>query len=130
MKNGGMKNKCVPALALVLGLCLAAGTVFADTDADVTGIFNDFLGRLAAKHAELESLAMPGLEVRAPPETEESIASTAVILRFKSAEDREAFIAALEAESIPYASFPNDEGSLLLFTIDMMVFVMQDAIGL
>jgi hypothetical protein len=114
---------------LVFGLCLA-GNVAADVTGDVEGIFNDFLGRLTAKHTALESLSMPGLEVRAPPETEESVASTAVILRFKNAEDREAFIAALEAENIPFASFPDDDRSLLLFTIDMMVFVMQDAIGL
>jgi hypothetical protein len=124
-----MKRKAIFVLSLVFGLCLA-GNAAADVTGDVTGIFNDFLGRLTAKHTALESLAMPGLEVRAPLETEESVASTAVILRFKNAEGRGAFVAALEAENIPFASFPDDERSLLLFTIDMMVFVMQDAIGL
>jgi hypothetical protein len=116
----------------VLGLVLvfaAAGTVFADMTDDVGNIFNDFLGRLTAKHERLESLTMPGLEVRAPPDVEE-LTSTAVILRFENAGDREAFSAALEAESIPYASFPNEERELLLFTVDMIMFVMKDAIGL
>jgi hypothetical protein len=73
---------------------------------------------------------MPAVEVRAPPEMEELITSTAVILRFGNAGDQEAFSAALETESIPYASFPNEERELLLFTVDMMVFIMGNAIGL
>jgi hypothetical protein len=109
--------------------------VFAETEADVTGIFNGFLGRLTAKHTELESLAVPGLEVRAPPETktEDIVTSTIVILRFESLEDREVFIAALMAENIPFASFPDDEHEwelLILFTVDMMIFVMEDALRL
>jgi hypothetical protein len=116
-------------LVLVLAL-VAAGTVFADPADDVAGIFNDFLGRLTVKHKDLESMAMPDLEVRAPPETEDLITQSAVILRFKNAGDREAVGTALEAENIPYAFFPDKERELLLFTIDMMIFAMGDAMGL
>jgi hypothetical protein len=121
-----MKTKRVFVLVLTLA---AAGIVFADMTGDVTAVFNDFLGRLIARHTNLENLAMPGVEVRTPPETEE-ITQTAVILRFGSAGDQEAFSGALKAENIPYASFPNDDRELLLFTIDMLVFIMQDAIGI
>jgi hypothetical protein len=109
----------------------AAGTVFADFNDDVTAFFNDFLGRLAAKHTALESLVMPGVEVRGIP-GEEDINQSAVILTFKDAGDQEAFAKALEAETVPYGTFGEGErkGKLLLFSPDMMVFVMRDAIGL
>jgi hypothetical protein len=114
---------------VVLGMVIT-GPLAADMTEDVTDVFNDFLGRLTAKHEALESLAMPALEVRAPPGAEEAITTSAVILRFESVADREVFSAALEVESISYVSFPDKERELLLFTVDMMIFVMQDVIGL
>jgi hypothetical protein len=53
-----------------------------------------------------------------------------VILTFENPDDAETFVTALEAESIPYGSFPEKAGSILLFSVDMITFVMWDAIGL
>ena len=86
-------------LTFVLALAVT-GPVFADLTDDVTALFNDFFGRLTAKHAALESLAMPGVEVRGVP-GEEDLNRAAVILSFKDTGEREAFIEALEAEGIP-----------------------------
>ena len=123
-----MKIKRVIILVLVV---TAAGAVFADITDDVTAVFIDFLGRLTAKHAALESLAMPGLEVRGVP-WEEDLNRAAVILSFKDTGEREAFIEALRAEDVPFGTFGEgeQEGKLLLFSPDMMIFVMRDAIGL
>jgi hypothetical protein len=110
-------------LVLVLALT-AAGAAFADLAGEVTPVFNDFLGRLAAKHESLESLAMPGMEVLG-----EDGNQTAVFLRFENLLEQEAFAAALEAENIPYGSF-GEAGDILLFSIDMMSFIMRDAMGL
>ncbi|MDR2111339.1 MAG: hypothetical protein LBP32_08545 [Spirochaetaceae bacterium] len=119
--------KIRPVLVLVLALA-AAGIVAADLTGDVTGIFNDFLSRLTSKHKSLENLAMPGLEVRAPPEEEDPMRAV-ILLTFKNPREKEVLTAALEAENISYGSFPDDE-RLLLFSADMMIFIMQDAIGL
>jgi hypothetical protein len=75
-------------------------------------------------------MAMPGTEVRGPPEMEEFVTQAVVILTFENPGDRETFAAALEAENIPYGFFPDDDRRLLIFSVDMMIFVMQDAIGL
>jgi hypothetical protein len=115
-------------LAFVLALA-AAGTVFADFNDDVTSVLNDFLGRLTAKHEALESLAMPGVEVR-DPSGAELTTQAVVILTFEKAGDQEAFTAALKAEEVPYGTFGEGEGNITLFCIDMMIFVMQDVIGL
>jgi hypothetical protein len=122
--------KIRPVLVLVLALAVT-GPVFADLTGDVTALFNDFFGRLVAKHEALESLTMPGVEVRGIP-GEEDLNQAAVILSFKKSGDQEAFIGALEAEGIPYGTFGEGEreGKLLLFSPDMMIFIMKDAIGL
>jgi hypothetical protein len=112
----------VPVLAL-----MAAGVVCADLNDNVLAVFNDFLGRLTAKHTDLGGLAMPATEVRSP-EGAEDITQAAVILSFEQAGDQELFVEALRAENIPFGSF--DDGGILLFSIDMIIFVMQNAIGL
>jgi hypothetical protein len=123
-----MKTK--PVLVLVLALAIT-GPAVADLTGDATALFNDFLGRLTAKHAALKSLAMPGVEVRGVP-GEEDLNQAAFILSFKAVGERAAFIEALEAEGIPYGAFGEGEreGKLLLFSPDMIIFVMQEAIGL
>ncbi|MDR2143043.1 MAG: hypothetical protein LBP29_01580 [Treponema sp.] len=122
-----MKKK-IHILAVIL-LFAAAGTVSADFDDDVIALFNDFLGRLTAKHETLKNLAMPGTEVRGIP-GEESLTQAVILLRFESLQDTDVFVAALEAENIPYGSFPDDDRKILLFSEDMIRFVMKDAIGL
>jgi hypothetical protein len=115
-----------PKRILVLVLALAAaGAVFADITEDVTSVFNDFLGRLSAKHEALENLAMPGMETRG-----DFITQAAVTLSFENPGEAKTFITALEAENIPFGSFPGEAGKVLLISIDMMIFVMQEAIGL
>ena len=120
-------NKRIWRLALVLAFT-AAGSTWADQNDDVLGIFNDFFGWLTAKHEVLESLAMPAAEVRGPPGTEDLVTQAVVILNFKKAEDQNLFVEALRAENVPFGSFP--DGRLFLFSVDLMIFVMQDAIGL
>jgi hypothetical protein len=114
---------------LVLALALmTAGVVWADlNDDDVLNLFNNFLGRLVVKHEVLGGLAMPGTEIRSPPEAEE-LTEAVVILSFEKPGDQELFVEALRAENIPFGFFP--DGRLLLFSVDMIVFVMRDAIGL
>jgi hypothetical protein len=121
-----MKMKSM--LVLVLGL-VTAGAVFGDITENVMPLFNDFLGRLTAKHEALESLAMPGIEVRGPP-GEEDMTQAVVILTFEHPDDAETFVTALSAESIPFGTFPERAGAILLFSIDMIPFVMRDAMGL
>jgi hypothetical protein len=123
-----MKTMRIPVLVLVFGLCLA-GTAFADLTDDVIAVFGDFLGRLTAKHGALESLAMPGMEVRGIP-GDEDIMQTVIILTFADAGEPEVFRSALEAESIPLVTFPDDKQKLLLFSVDMLTFIMKDAMGL
>jgi hypothetical protein len=82
-----------------------------------------------AKHEALESLAVPGIEVRGVP-GDEGITQTVVILTFENPDDAETFVTALRAENIPCGSFPEQAGTILLFSIDMITFVMKDAIGL
>ena len=60
----------------------------------------------------------------------EYVTAAAVILTFERPEEQKAFAAALEAEDIPYVTFPGDEKKVLLISVDMMIFVMQEAIGL
>ena len=122
--------KMRPVLILVLAVTVT-GPAVADLTDDVTALFNDFLGRLAAKHEALESLTMPGVEVRGVP-GEEDLSRAAVILSFKDTGDQEAFIEALEAEDVPFGAFGEGEreGKLLLFSPDMIIFVMKDAMGL
>jgi hypothetical protein len=115
-----MKMRSV--LVLVLSLA-AAGTVFGDITEEVMPLFNNFLGRLTAKHEALESLAMPGIEVRGAP-GKEDITQTVVILTFKNPDDAEIFVTALRAENVPFGSFPERAGTILLFSIDMIPFVM------
>ena len=119
--------KMRPVLILVLAVTVT-GPAVADLTDDVTALFNDFLGRLAAKHEALESLTMPGVEVRGVP-GEEDLSRAAVILSFKDTGDQEAFIEALEAEDVPFGEGER-EGKLLLFSPDMIIFVMKDAMGL
>jgi hypothetical protein len=117
-----MKTK--PMLVLVLALALA-GTAAADITEEVTSVFNDFLGRLTAKHEALADLAPPLIEIRG-----ELITAAAVILTFRNPGEAETFAAALEAEDIPYVSFSEETDSIGLISVDMMIFVMEDAIGL
>jgi Ser/Thr protein kinase RdoA (MazF antagonist) len=117
-----MKIKRIPIFVLVL--CLG-GNAFADMTDDVTAVFGDFLGRLTAKHKALESLSMPGMEIRG-----EFVTQAAVTLTFENSAEAKVFIKALEAENIPYVSFPEEEKKVLLISVDMMIFVMQEAIGL
>jgi hypothetical protein len=126
IKEYPMKMK--PMLILVLALA-AAGTVFGDITEKVMPLFNDFLGWLTAKHEALESLAMPGIEVRGPP-GEEDMTKAAVILTFEDPGDAGTFATALRAENIPFGTFPERAGTIILFSIDIISFVMQDAIGL
>jgi hypothetical protein len=123
-----MKNKCIPALAFCLCLA-AAGAAVADITVDLEAYFNDFLGRLAARHPSLESLSMPEREVRGTPGSDDPMRA-AIILTFASAEERGAFQSALSAEDIPFATFPEKERDILLFGVDMASFIMMDAIGL
>jgi hypothetical protein len=123
-----MKIRCIPVFAFALSLCLG-GSAFADITGNVETYFNDFLGRLAAKHQALESLAMPGREVRGVPGNDDPMQAV-IILGFESAGERETFQAALEAENIPLVTFPGEDRQLLLFTVDMAAFIMRDAIGL
>jgi hypothetical protein len=111
-------------LTFVLALAIT-GPAVADLTGDVTGVFNDFLGRLTAKHEALEDLAIPVVEISG-----EFVAAAAVILTFERPAEQKTFAAALEAEDIPYVSFPDDEKKVLLISVDMMIFVMQEAIGL
>jgi hypothetical protein len=116
--------------SVFLVLCfIAAGSVFADLNEDVLAVFNDFLGRLVAKHDDLGAMAMPGIEVRAAP-GEEDIARTIVVLTFKTAGEQQVFCEALKTESIPFGTFPNDEQKVVLFSADMIPFILKDAIGL
>ena len=111
-------------LTFVLALAVT-GPVVADLTGDVTGVLHDFLGRLIEKHRELEGLAISSVEIRG-----EFVTAAALTLTFERPEEQKAFAAALEAEDIPYVSFPGDETKVLLISVDMMIFVMQEAIGL
>jgi hypothetical protein len=121
-----MKRK---RFALIVLFLSAAGNLCADLTSDMEAYFNDFLGRLTAKHPALETLAMPEREVRGPPDGEDPM-TAAIILTFASAEEREVFHAALRAEDIPLFTFPKDDRKIMLFGIDMMSFIMMDAMGL
>jgi hypothetical protein len=123
-----MKITRTPALILVFSLGLA-GAAFADMTDDVIAVFHDFQGRLRAKHGALEGLAKPGMEVRGVPGSED-LMQTVIILTFDSAGEQEVFKAALEAENIPLVTFPEEKQKLLLFAVDMLTFIMKDAIGL
>jgi hypothetical protein len=114
-------------LAFVLAI-VVAGMVFADFTEDVTALFTDFLERLAAKHEELEGIDMSVMQIT--DDGVEDINWAAVILTFENPVEAKMFSAALEAEDIPCFSFPEEEKKVLLISVDMMVFVMQDAIGL
>jgi hypothetical protein len=127
LENKGVFMKTRAILILVMVLAVTGG-IFADLADDVMSIFNDFLGRLTARQAALETLPMPDIEVRGVTGAED-INQSAVILSFESLNDAETFAAALQAENIPYGSF-GESFDILLFSIDMMIFVMQDAIGL
>jgi hypothetical protein len=116
-------------LVLAMGLCLAAGSAFADLNGDMEAYFNDFLGRLTARHPALETLTMPDKEVRGLPGSEDPMEAV-IILTFAGAGEQEVFKAALEVENIPLATFPGEDRKILLFGIDMATFIMQDAIGL
>jgi hypothetical protein len=117
-----MKTK--PMLVLVLALALA-GTAAADITEEVSSVFNDFFGRFTAKHEALANLAPPLIEIHG-----DFITQAAVILTFRNPGEAETFAAALEAEDIPYGFFSEETDSIVLISMDMMIFVMQDVIGL
>jgi hypothetical protein len=116
--------KMRPVLILVLAIAVT-GPAVADLTGDVTGVLHDFLGRLIEKHQELEGLAISSVEIRG-----EFVTAAALTLTFERPEEQKAFAAALEAEDVPYVTFPGDEKKVLLISVDMMIFVMGDAIGL
>lgn len=85
-------------------------------------IFPSFLAGLVHRNKEVETLAMPEVEIMTVPEIDNQ---ALYMIDFKSPKDAQTFLAALEKEDIPYITFPNNERRIALFYEDMHEFVAR-----
>ncbi|MDR0503569.1 MAG: hypothetical protein LBH16_09660 [Treponema sp.] len=90
-------------------------------------LFRVFLSHLVNRHGELKNIAMPAIEAHVVPDTDND---AVYMINFKNSGDVQAFMAALKAENIPYASRPNYELQVILFSPDMIQFIWIDVLGL
>jgi len=90
-------------------------------------LFPAFLFNLVKKHKNIETAAMPGVEVHNVPGMEDA---AVYMLNFKNQEDLQIFLTALSAENIPYAARPNFELQVILFSPDMIQFIWANVLGL
>jgi len=84
-------------------------------------IFPYFLFILVDRHEEVKTLAMPEVEFLLVPGMNEAM----YMITFKSAEDANVFLAALQKENIPNGTFPENNLQLVLFHSDLLLFILD-----
>jgi hypothetical protein len=132
---------------VIVLLCIILSAVFAYAQEDAVGdelvienfelylpgyqelpdVFPLFLAKLAQRHEDVKTLAMPNVEALTAPGFEDEAVYMAA---FKTPQDARIFLSAIRKENIPTLTFPNDELRIGLFHSDLLIFLMKAAIGL
>ncbi|MDR0472975.1 MAG: hypothetical protein LBH43_04835 [Treponema sp.] len=86
-----------------------------------------FLAKLAQRHEDIKTIAMPDVEALTAPGFEDE---ALYIVVFKTPQDAGIFLNVLTKEDTPNPTFPNDKLRIGLFHSDLLVFLMKAAIGL
>jgi len=116
-----MNRKAVCLLCCVLIALAAIPALSAEED---DRIFPTFLYHLIKRHGELQTLAV--VEILTTPDMPDE---ALYLLTFKTAEDVQIFIAALNEENIPYLTLPRNELQVGLFYTDMVKYILTDVLG-
>jgi hypothetical protein len=94
---------------------------------ELPDVFPVFLAKLAQRHEDIKTIAMPDVEALTAPGFEDEALYIAI---FKTPQDAGIFLNALTKEDTPNLTFPNDKLRIGLFHSDLLVFLMKAAIGL
>jgi len=123
-----MKRLVCTLLAVLFVAVLAVPALSAqEEELDKEQVFLYFLLVLADRNKEIGTMGMPDYEVLTVPGREDE---ALFMITFKTPQDVQSFIAALQKDDIPYLSFPDREQHLALFYTDLLAVIMKAVLGL